>query len=102
MARASLVWAKNSENEVRAMRATASSEVRARAETFMVIKTVASVPSTPKACIPREMPAAKIWNGVEATPALRAPVPAVFMSENMMPATMMARMPTKDSTIMAP
>lgn len=27
---------------------------------------------------------------------------AVFMSENMMPATMMARMPTKDSTIMAP
>ena len=30
---ASLVWAKNSENEVRAMRATASSEVRARAET---------------------------------------------------------------------
>ena len=102
MARASLVWAKNSENEVRAMRATASSEVRARAETFMVMKTVASVPSTPKACMPREMPAAKIWNGVEATPALRAPVPAVFMSENMMPATMMARMPTKDSTIMAP
>ena len=36
-------------NEVRAMRATASSEVRARAETFMVMKTVASVPSTPKA-----------------------------------------------------
>ena len=90
------------------MRATASSEVRARAETFMVMKTVATVPSTPKACMPREMPAAKIWNGVEATglPAasttFRAPVPAVFMSENMMPAMMMARMPTKDSTIMAP
>ena len=43
MARASLVLAKNSENEVRAIRATASSEVRASAETFMVIKTVATV-----------------------------------------------------------
>ena len=68
----------------------------------MVMKTVATVPSMPKACMPRAMPVAKIAKGVEATPALRAPVPAVFMSENMMPATMMARMPTKDSTIMAP
>ena len=94
--------AKNSEKDVRAMRATASREVRARADTFMVMNTVATVPSTPKAFMPRAMPAAKIWNGVEATPLLRAPVPAVFMSENMMPAMMMARTPTKDSRTMAP
>ena len=108
MARASLVEAKNSEKEVRAIRATASSEVRARAETFMVMKTVATVPSMPKDCIPRAMPAAKIWKGVLATAlpvastTFRAPVPAVFMSENMMPAMMMARMPTKDSRTIAP
>ena len=52
--------------------------------------------------MPRAMPVAKMANGVEATPALSAPVPAVFMSENMMPATMIARTPTKDSTTMAP
>ena len=101
-ARASLLAAKNSEKEVRPMRATASREVRARAETFMVMNTVATVPSMPNACIPRAMPVAKIANGVEATPPLRAPVPAVFISENMMPAMMMARMPTKDSTTIAP
>lgn len=68
----------------------------------MVMKTVATVLLTPMVSMPRAMPAAKIWNGVEATPALRAPVPAVFISPNMMPAVTMAMTPTKDSSTMAP
>ena len=98
----SLSSKKNSWKEVRAIRATASREVSANADTFMVMKTVATVLSKLIAVIPRAMPAAKIWKGVLATPALRAPVPAVFMSPNMMPATTMARTPTKDSMTIAP
>ena len=68
----------------------------------MVMNTVAKVLLKPIMVMPLAMPAAKIWKGVEATPALRAPVPAVFMSLNMMAAMMTAREPTKDSAIMAP
>ena len=68
----------------------------------MVMNTLASVAFTPKASMPRETPVEKIVNGVAATPAFNAPVPAVFRSEYMMAATMMARMPTKDSVTMAP
>ena len=46
------------------MRATASTEVSASAETHMVMNTVASVPFTPKAIMPRATPCEKIWNGV--------------------------------------
>ena len=68
----------------------------------MVMKTVANVALKPMSSMPRATPAAKIWNGVEAVPALRAPVPAVFMSPNMMPAVTMASTPTKDSRTIAP
>ena len=102
MARASLDLAKNSEKDVRAMRATASREVRARADTFMVMNTVATVMSTPKAFMPRAMPAEKIENGEYRAVLPSAASMPVFMSENTMPAMMMARTPTKDSRTMAP
>ena len=81
------------------MRATASTEVRARADTHMVMKTVASVWSTPNAVMPRAMPWLKIWNGV---PTAAPPAPEVFIVVNMMAATTMASTPTNDSSTMAP
>ena len=99
---ASLLLAKNSWKERRPMRATASTDVSASAETHIVMKTVASVESTPKAVMPRATPCEKIWNGVAATPLLSAPVPAVLRSENIMAATTMASTPTNDSATIAP
>ena len=99
MARASLELAKNSEKDVRAMRATASREVRQRAETFICMNTVATVPSTPKAVMPLATPRAKTW---KAVPVSAPSAPRVLTVDHMMPAMTMARMPTKDSRTMAP
>ena len=81
------------------MRATASTEVSASAETHIVMKTVASVESTPNAVMPRATPCEKIWNGV---PTAAPKAPDVLSCVNMIAATTMASTPTNDSRIIAP
>ena len=79
---------------MRAMRATASRLVRARAETHMVINTVAVYTGTPNISKKPATPLLKIWKGVPA-----AGVPSAAAAA---PATHRARTASRLSSTMAP
>ena len=79
---------------MRPIRATASRLVRARAETHIVIKTVAMETGTPNISKKPATPRLKIWNGVPA-----AGVPSAAAAA---PATQRARTASRLSSTMAP
>ena len=85
---------KSSWKLIRPIRATASSDVRARADTHIVINTVAKCTGTPNISKKPATPRLNIWNGV--------PVAAVPSAAAAAPATQRARTASKLSSTIAP